>query len=70
MIPEAICVHFTLLDMGCELDRFAPRDCSGCSAYYDGSAFLGVSAVDQTRLERWLDFPRVPAAHFRGQGNV
>jgi hypothetical protein len=66
MIPEEICLHFTLCETGCELDRFAPRDCSGCGAYAKGAAYLGVNDIDQLRLEQWLDFPRVPYAHIRG----
>jgi hypothetical protein len=59
MIPEPICVHFTLLEMGCEVARFAPRDCYGCVAYYDGTDFIKASdQTDAARLEKWQNFAR------------
>jgi hypothetical protein len=67
VIPESVCAHFTLIGTGCEIARFAPRDCHGCGAYQDGAAFVGLTDVDRERMARWLDFPRIPVAHFRGQ---
>jgi hypothetical protein len=66
MIPDLICAHYSTLPPYCEIGRVGGRDCSGCSAYADGSAYLGFSESDRARIQAWADLPRLPVAHIKG----
>lgn len=68
MIPAAVCTHFwPVLTRGCDAGLRAGRDCAGCPAYNDGTAYLGVDAVDKERSDEWARMVnrRLPHAHFR-----
>lgn len=64
-----MCVHWWPRLRGrCDAGHRAPTDCQACAAYYDGSAFLGVSPTDIERQKTWDEARRPPPrAVFRGQ---
>ena len=70
MIPGPVCSHFWPgINRQCDAGLRAPRDCAGCPAYCDGTAFMGPDELDERRRAAWNEArgESVPHAHFKGE---